>query len=227
MGRRYWVRSVAGDGQVEGSINGFVDFDSVIRDDYTGVLETVIRAVDPPGATGRIRQGGTWIGGVYTDPSLDGLWLPDDELSGADLLDRKRVTIARNLREHENVQGLAAWDKASSDRAEGYSRWIESNVIAMLEDGNLTDDALYAKLLAESQIPGEFWYHAYDLETWYLHDTGYYNRDDRDWTHYVTSPGGTTPNSRGGVISGLATPTPDLTAWNWPAELAKFGTGIT
>ena len=37
------------------------------------MLESVIRAADPPGATGEILPLGTWIAGVYTAPSGGGI----------------------------------------------------------------------------------------------------------------------------------------------------------
>ena len=63
MARRYWIQTS------DNKITGFSDIDAVaVPDDHTAVLETVIRAVDPPGADGRIQAGGTWDGSAYTAP---------------------------------------------------------------------------------------------------------------------------------------------------------------
>ena len=44
----------------------------------TAVLESVIRAADPPGAEGRIQSGGHWDGTTYTQPVGDEFYLPFD-----------------------------------------------------------------------------------------------------------------------------------------------------
>ena len=44
----------------------------------TAVLESVIRAADPPGADGRIQSGGHWDGTTYTPPVGDEFYLPFD-----------------------------------------------------------------------------------------------------------------------------------------------------
>ena len=68
MARRYWVQTS------DNKITGFSDMDAVaVPDDHTAVLETVIRAADPPGADGRIQAGGTWDGSAYTAPSGGGV----------------------------------------------------------------------------------------------------------------------------------------------------------
>ena len=60
----------------DGKLIGFTDDQDVDPPDATFatfVLESVIRAVDPPGATGEILPLGTWISGVYTAPSGGGI----------------------------------------------------------------------------------------------------------------------------------------------------------
>ena len=54
------------------------DDDFAVPTDQTAVLETVIRAADPPGASGRIQAGGKWDGAAYTAPSGDGILVPFD-----------------------------------------------------------------------------------------------------------------------------------------------------
>ena len=60
----------------DGKLIGFTDDQDVDPPDAafaTFVLESVIRAADPPGATGEILPLGTWIAGVYTAPSGGGI----------------------------------------------------------------------------------------------------------------------------------------------------------
>ena len=68
MARRYWVQTS------DSKITGLSDIDAVaVPDGHDAVLETVIRAADPPGADGRIQAGGKWDGVNYTPPSGDGV----------------------------------------------------------------------------------------------------------------------------------------------------------
>ena len=60
----------------DGKLIGFTDDQDVDPPNAafaTFVLESVIRAADPPGATGEILPLGTWISGVYTAPSGGGI----------------------------------------------------------------------------------------------------------------------------------------------------------
>ena len=146
----------------------------------------------------------------------------------AEGVDARRLEVVLNLLDHEDLPQLGVWGAADPERAKGYARWIEVNTGATLVDGNFTDDALYAKLLGESAIPKKFWYHAYNVDVWYLADGGFYRvgllPGEAGLTHYVTIGDTTTPNSRGGVVSGLALPG---VGWVWQAELAKYRDGIT
>ena len=68
MARRYWVQTS------DSKITGLSDIDAVaVPDGHDAVLETVIRAADPPGADGRIQAGGKWDGVNYTPPSGSGV----------------------------------------------------------------------------------------------------------------------------------------------------------
>ena len=49
----------------------------------TAVLESVIRAADPPGTDGRIQSGGHWDGTTYTPPVGDEFYLPFDPTTDA------------------------------------------------------------------------------------------------------------------------------------------------
>ena len=69
----------------DGKLIGFTDDQDVDPPDATFatfVLESVIRAVDPPGATGEILPLGTWISGVYTAPSGGGIVVHIDPTIG-------------------------------------------------------------------------------------------------------------------------------------------------
>ena len=60
----------------DGKLIGFTDDQDVDPPDAafaTFVLESVIRAADPPGATGEILPLGTWDGTDYTPPSGGGI----------------------------------------------------------------------------------------------------------------------------------------------------------
>ena len=106
MVRRFWVRDV------DDVITGFADNDAAeVPDLHTAVLESVIRAVDPPGADGRIQSPGTWDGSAYTRPA-DVLtpFDPDTELGrkqiAATTLHQylKSVTVGVHAIQHEKPQ---------------------------------------------------------------------------------------------------------------------------
>ena len=52
----------------------------------TAVLESLIRAADPPGADGRIQSGGHWDGTTYTPPAGDEFFLPYDATTAAGMV---------------------------------------------------------------------------------------------------------------------------------------------
>ena len=72
MARRWFLNS---DEEIVGLSD---DDDFAVPTDQTAVLDSVIRAVDPPGATGRIQSGGKWDGTDYTAPSGGGVLVPFD-----------------------------------------------------------------------------------------------------------------------------------------------------
>ena len=73
MVRRYFVDDS------NNTISGLTDIDEVeVPTGYSAVLESTIRAVDPPGADGRIRSGSTWDGSTYTAATPNGLLIPYD-----------------------------------------------------------------------------------------------------------------------------------------------------
>ena len=164
---------------------------------------------------------GWWFDGTDTLTS-------DRPRTSAEDVDARRLGIALNLIEQEDLPQLGVWSASDPVRAKGYARWLEVNTGANLIDANLVDDALYEKLRAESAIPKKFWYHAYKLDAWYMGNTAFYREGlppgNAGLIHYITAGDTTTPNSRGGVASGLALPG---TGWVWQAELAKYRDGIT
>ena len=52
----------------------------------TAVLESVIRAADPPGEDGRIQSGGHWDGTTYTPPAGDELFIPFNPTTGSGMV---------------------------------------------------------------------------------------------------------------------------------------------
>ena len=96
MARRWFLNS-------DSEIVGLTDNDLFpVPAGQTAVLDSVIRAVDPPGATGRIQSGGTWDGTAYTAPSGAGVLVPFDPDTE---LGRKQIA-ATTL--HEWLHGTSA-----------------------------------------------------------------------------------------------------------------------
>ena len=70
MARRWFLNA-------DNEIVGLSDNDLFpVPADQTSVLDSVIRAVDPPGAEGRIQSGGIWDGSEYTAPVGGGILIP-------------------------------------------------------------------------------------------------------------------------------------------------------
>ena len=85
MARRWFVDN-------SGVIQGFTDNDAVaVPAAHAAVQDAVIRLVDPPGATGRIRQGGTWDGASYAPPSGGGILVAYDPTTE---LGRKQIAAS-------------------------------------------------------------------------------------------------------------------------------------
>ena len=96
MARRWFLNA-------DTEIVGLTDNDLFpVPADQTAVLDSVIRAVDPPGADGRIQSGGTWDGATYTAPSGGGVLVPFDPDTE---LGRKQIA-ATTL--HEWLHGTSA-----------------------------------------------------------------------------------------------------------------------
>ena len=159
--------------------------------------------------------------------------VPELPLVTADIVAQRRAVHKQLLRGLEGIPGLAAWasqddaggpqvattDISGPQRAKYYTRWVEMNARAGSMDANLSNDARWARLLAEASIPGRFWYVHYKLVlpakmagsgwSWWL-------RDDRgDWVYYYTTgPGGTdtaeTPNSYLGSAANMDMPPSDF-----------------
>ena len=89
-----------------------------------------------------------------------------------------------------------------SKRFASYGRWVEGNTRAALEDENLTNEAKYAFLKAECEIPGETWYWLHKVNGtdenggWYAI---YLNNDRSAWEWHYTTGTTVTSNSRIGV----------------------------
>lgn len=96
MARRWFLNS-------DDEIVGLTDNDLFpVPAAQTAVLDSVIRAVNPPGADGRIQSGGKWDGAAYTAPSGPGVLVPFDPDTE---LGRKQIA-ATTL--HEWLHGTSA-----------------------------------------------------------------------------------------------------------------------
>ncbi len=134
-----------------------------------------------------------------TDNTVSG----ERDLTSDELILIRRKQLKDNIRTLEQIPGLASWatvnhdyvvEHHTLDRAKYYSRWVEGQARASSLDANLSDDHKFGQLLAESQIPGDWWYFLYDLSQW----LGFYpdDRTDTAWiTLYLTQAGHTPPYS--------------------------------
>ena len=116
----------------DGKLIGFTDDQDVDPPDAafaTFVLESVIRAADPPGATGEILPLGTWIAGAYTAPSGGGIVVHIDPTSDigavqeacSEMLDTFDVALALI------ADNAGAWPEAARARAETGIYWQTAN----------------------------------------------------------------------------------------------------
>ena len=147
-----------------------------------------------------------------------------EALSSEDQINERREYLFGLLRIHETVGGkISVWHGSRVDnvpegdppmtgdderldqskRFASYGRWVEANVRAALVDENLTNEAKYAFLKAECEIPGETWYWLHKVNGiqgnggWYAI---YGDTNDRsDWMWHYTTGTTTTSNSRIGV----------------------------
>lgn len=120
-----------------------------------------------------------------------------DAVAGTDWLSRLTVLRSNWAAREDDFRGI--WAARDGNAANLYVRWIEMNVRALAQPANITTDARYNKLLAESQIDGQFWYTHFSQTLWAT-----YLPDDRStWTYYSTAApanqGSDPPNTRGGT----------------------------
>ena len=144
-------------------------------------------------------------------------------MSAEDQIKERRAYLKNLLRRHESIGAkLAVWGASKADdvaigvapesgdderqneskRFASYGRWVEANVRAMLVDANLSNDAKYAFLKAECEIPGETWYWLHKVNGIAANGGWYdiYNDNDRSvWAWHYTTGTTTTSNSRIGV----------------------------
>ena len=163
-----------------------------------------------------------WNGAKLTDelPEIKAF----EALSSEDQINERRAYLFDLLRRHEVVGGkISVWHGSRVDnvpegdppmtgdderldqskRFASYGRWVEANVRAALVDENLTNEAKYAFLKAECEIPGETWYWLHKVNGtqvnggWYL----IYGMTNvrADWVWHYTTGTTVTSNSRVGV----------------------------
>ena len=125
MPRRYFVQTS------DEKITGLTDIDAVaVPDDHTAVLETVIRAVDPPGSDGRIQAGGKWDGSAYTAPSGGGVLGAYDDSTA---LGRRKIAATKL---HEYLQVLTAGIHAVRHEKPTHDVTVAEQFIAMVHWAN-------------------------------------------------------------------------------------------
>ena len=187
-------------------------------------------------ATARSLEGVNWVahqGQVMDIPDLvrsDGDWqfvtqtgvVQRIPLTTADVIGQNRAILKSLLQEKERIEGLAAWtagelndaelldDRKIGRRGKSFVRWVEMMARASAVDGNLSDPAKFAVVLAEASIPGRVWYWLHYLEDpppdpetdrvgspWV--DQSIFTDSNRDnWGWYSTLNNNVaTPNSRG------------------------------
>ena len=83
-------------------------------------------------------------------------WRPQatKDTGTAPLVAERRRVLVRNLPAHQAQAELDVWGVVEAQLEISYARWIEANTRVASVDANLPDDALYALLLAETQIDG-------------------------------------------------------------------------
>ena len=141
-------------------------------------------------------------------------------MSSEDQIKERRAYLFERLRLHEIVGGkISVWHGSrvdnepegdppesgdderldNSKRFASYGRWVEANTRAALIDENLTNEAKWAFLKAECEIPGETWYWLHKVNGtqmnggWYAQ---YSNNDRSGWIWAYTTGSTVTSNSR-------------------------------
>ena len=85
----------------------------------TAVLESTIRAADPPGADGRIQSGGHWDGTTYTPPVGDEFFLPFDPTTDAGTV---KVAAHAMMDTFDDALDFSGAQRQSVARREHYER---------------------------------------------------------------------------------------------------------
>ena len=109
----------------------------------TAVLESVIRAADPPGADGRIQSGGHWDGTAYTPPVGDEFFLPFDGSTDTGLIQIAALTLHESFHDASAGVHSVRHEKPQIDvaRAEQFiamGHWANYVVAHMAIDGDIT-----------------------------------------------------------------------------------------
>ena len=109
----------------------------------TAVLESVIRAADPPGADGRIQSGGHWDGTAYTPPVGDEFFLPFDGSTDTGLIQIAALALHESFHDASAGVHSVRHEKPQVDvaRAEQFiamGHWANYVVAHMAIDGDIT-----------------------------------------------------------------------------------------
>ena len=130
--RRWFVQTS------DNRITSFTDDDSAPTPaGTTEVADSVIRATDPPGATGDITPLGTWDGTTYTAPSGGGIVVPIDPATDAgrvmqaahDLMDEFETALEYIRRNHH------IWPVANVVNAREGIYWMHVNAARVALNG--------------------------------------------------------------------------------------------
>ena len=165
MARRWFVRTA------DNVITGMSDTDTVeVPANHTAVTDATIRSADPPGATGRIKGGGTWDGTTYTAPSGGGILVPFEPDATTEL-GRKQIALTAHhaqLRAWEYGIIDAGHEKPRIDRNRALqflamAHWGSYVVSVMHAADELTIAQLEAWTVASSQGSAD----VSDVQTYY------------------------------------------------------------
>ena len=190
-----------------------------------------------------VPQGSYWNGTkLETDAASEAVQATSQ--TDDDKIKERRGYLFGLLREHEKVGGkISVWHASrqnnvpegdppaegvederldESKRFPSYGRWVEANVRAALVDENLTNEAKWAFLKAECEIPGETWYWLHKVNGteqnggWYA---TYADNNRADWKWKYTTGTTTTSNSRTAVLPPSSLTLALDTTADWVREL--------
>ena len=119
MARRWFVQDA------DNKLDSMSDDDTVDAPaDTTAVLNSTIRAADPPGANGRIQSGGIWDGTSYTAPTGGGI-LPTDATPLGELKVAAALAVSGLLDWKERTDAVAYLYPAEDEgKVHDWEAWL-------------------------------------------------------------------------------------------------------